>query len=76
MICDGKSTNDPKDSGLHTATFWDYKDHQDRVVYLWMAIAKYYANNTWVSMHLRQHQAGELMILDCGLQSNERASIS
>lgn len=41
-------TDEYQDSGLHKALFWDYKDHQDRVVQLWVELAKYYADNTWV----------------------------
>ncbi len=36
------------DSGIHKAMFLDFKDLQDRVVDLWVAIAKHYAGNTWV----------------------------
>lgn len=37
------------DSGLHRATFWEYKDHQDRATDLWVRIAKHYRGNTWVA---------------------------
>ena len=36
------------DSGTHVASSWDFKDHQDRGVELWIALAKHYAGNTWV----------------------------
>lgn len=37
------------DSGLHRAVFWEMKDLQDRAIEMWVAIAKYYASNTWVA---------------------------
>jgi aryl-phospho-beta-D-glucosidase BglC (GH1 family) len=40
------------DAGIHKALFWDYKDHQDRVVELWVHLAKHYANNHWVNPQL------------------------
>lgn len=38
-------------SDNHTsyAAFWDFKDHQDRTVWLWEQIALRYAGNTWVA---------------------------
>jgi aryl-phospho-beta-D-glucosidase BglC (GH1 family) len=37
-------------SDNHTsyAAFWDYKDHQDRCVWLWEEIARRYKDNNWV----------------------------
>jgi aryl-phospho-beta-D-glucosidase BglC (GH1 family) len=40
------------DSGIHKALFWDFRDHQDRVVQLWVELAKHYRGNTWVRLHL------------------------
>jgi aryl-phospho-beta-D-glucosidase BglC (GH1 family) len=31
------------------AAFWDFKDHQDRTVWLWERIAERYRDNTWVA---------------------------
>ncbi|KAK2787853.1 hypothetical protein FQN52_007032 [Onygenales sp. PD_12] len=31
------------------AAFWDYKDHQDRTVWLWQQIAARYKGNPWVA---------------------------
>ncbi|MCJ1309532.1 hypothetical protein MMC25_003192 [Agyrium rufum] len=31
------------------ASFWDYKDHQDRVVWLWEQIAARYKGNPWIA---------------------------
>lgn len=31
------------------ASFWDYKDHQDRTVWLWEKIAARYKGNPWVA---------------------------
>ncbi|KAF2012735.1 glycoside hydrolase family 5 protein [Aaosphaeria arxii CBS 175.79] len=38
-------------SDNHTsyAAFWDFKDHQDRTVWLWEHIARRYKDNTWVA---------------------------
>lgn len=48
------------DSGGHRATFWDYMDHQDRGVELWVAIAKRYRGNTWVSENARAVSISEM----------------
>ncbi|KAK1762536.1 glycoside hydrolase [Phialemonium atrogriseum] len=37
------------DTGIHKALFWDFKDFQDRMVNLWVEIAKHYRGNTWVA---------------------------
>ena len=37
------------DTGIHKALFWEFKDLQDRMVNLWVEIAKHYKDNTWVS---------------------------
>lgn len=37
------------DSGIHKALFWDFKDFQDRMVNLWVEIARHYKGNTWVA---------------------------
>ncbi|KAK0634552.1 glycoside hydrolase superfamily [Bombardia bombarda] len=37
------------DSGIHKALFWEFKDLQDRMVELWVEIAKHYKGNTWVA---------------------------
>ncbi|KAL2681092.1 hypothetical protein Neosp_008695 [[Neocosmospora] mangrovei] len=38
-------------SDNHTsyAAFWDFKDHQDRTVWLWEAFARRYKDNPWVA---------------------------
>lgn len=38
-------------SDNHTSygAFWDYKDHQDRTVWLWEKIAERYKDNTWIA---------------------------
>ncbi|KAJ3533118.1 hypothetical protein NM208_g8132 [Fusarium decemcellulare] len=38
-------------SDNHTsyAAFWDFKDHQDRTVWLWEALARRYKDNPWVT---------------------------
>jgi len=37
------------DNVTNYAAFWDHKDHQDRVIWLWREIAKRYKDNTWVA---------------------------
>ncbi|KAL4874577.1 putative glucanase [Aspergillus karnatakaensis] len=37
------------DNPTNYAAFWDYKDHQDRAVWLWEQIAQRYKDNTWVA---------------------------
>ena len=45
------SQNPDWHSDNHTsyAAFWDFKDHQDRTVWLWEQIAVRYAKNAWVA---------------------------
>ena len=37
------------DNPTHVASFWIYKEFQDRVIHLWKAIAEHYKNNPWVA---------------------------
>ncbi|KAG8625816.1 hypothetical protein KVT40_006217 [Elsinoe batatas] len=37
------------DNATNHAAFWDHKDHQDRVVWLWEQLAARYKGNTWVA---------------------------
>ena len=37
------------DNTTSYAAFWDYKDHQDRTVWLWEHIAARYRGNPWVA---------------------------
>ncbi|KIA75430.1 glucanase [Aspergillus ustus] len=37
------------DNPTNYAAFWDYKDHQDRTVWLWEQIAARYRGNPWVA---------------------------
>ncbi|KAL4981680.1 putative glucanase [Aspergillus falconensis] len=37
------------DNPTNYAAFWDYKDHQDRAVWLWEQIARRYKDNPWVA---------------------------
>ncbi len=37
------------DSGNNHASFWDFKDHQDRTVWLWEELAKHYVGNPWIA---------------------------
>ncbi|KAL4736114.1 putative glucanase [Aspergillus similis] len=37
------------DNPTKHAAFWEYKNHQDRIVWLWERIAERYKDNTWVA---------------------------
>ncbi|KAF6763595.1 endoglucanase family 5 glycoside hydrolase [Ephemerocybe angulata] len=37
------------DTGFHLATFWRYKDFQDRFVWLWKELATHYKGNPWIA---------------------------
>ncbi|KAI0364641.1 glycoside hydrolase [Pilatotrama ljubarskyi] len=45
----GQNTDWHADAGTHIANFWNHKDFQDRVVWLWEELAKHYVNNTWIA---------------------------
>ena len=45
----GQSQGWHADNTTDYAAFWDYKDHQDRTVWLWEQIAKRYKGNAWVA---------------------------
>lgn len=37
------------DNNTSYAAFWDFKDHQDRLVWLWKKLASIYKDNRWVA---------------------------
>lgn len=41
----GQNQDWHSDSGLTRAMFWEFKDHQDRAIQLWEALAKHYVGN-------------------------------
>lgn len=45
----GQSPGWHADNTTSYAAFWDYKDHQDRTVWLWEKIAARYKGNPWVA---------------------------
>jgi endo-1,4-beta-mannosidase len=45
----GQNTDWHSDAGTHIANFWNHKDFQDRVVWLWEELAKHYKDNTWIA---------------------------
>ncbi|PPQ70876.1 GH5 [Gymnopilus dilepis] len=45
----GQNTDWHSDHGGHIANFWNHKDHQDRVLWLWTELAKHYKNNKWIA---------------------------
>jgi hypothetical protein len=48
--CPGGQNQDwHSDSGIHKSMFWDFKVFQDAVINLWLELANYYKDNTWVA---------------------------
>lgn len=45
----GQNPDWHSDNVTNYAAFWDYKDHQDRTVWLWEQIAARYKDNPWVA---------------------------
>ncbi|KAH9939768.1 glycoside hydrolase [Epithele typhae] len=45
----GQNTDWHADAGTHIANFWNHKDFQDRVIWLWEELAKHYVGNTWIA---------------------------
>ncbi|CAG7934247.1 unnamed protein product [Penicillium olsonii] len=45
----GQNPDWHSDNPTGYAAFWDYKDHQDRTVWLWEQIATRYKDNPWVA---------------------------
>ncbi|KAJ6107754.1 hypothetical protein N7523_009077 [Penicillium sp. IBT 18751x] len=45
----GQNPDWHSDNPTSYAAFWDYKDHQDRTVWLWEQIAARYKHNPWVA---------------------------
>ena len=45
----GQSPGWHADNVTSYAAFWDYKDHQDRTVWLWEQIAERYKGNPWIA---------------------------
>lgn len=45
----GQNVDWHSDNSTNYAAFWEYKDHQDRTVWLWEQIAGRYRGNPWVA---------------------------
>ena len=45
----GQNPDWHSDNPTDYAAFWDFKDHQDRTVWLWEQLAKHYKDNGWVA---------------------------
>lgn len=45
----GQNPDWHSDNPTAWASFWDYKDHQDRTVWLWEKIAARYKGNPWIA---------------------------
>ena len=45
----GQNPDWHSDNPTNHAAFWDYKDHQDRTIWLWEQIAAHYKGNPWVA---------------------------
>jgi len=49
----GQNQDWHSDSGIHKALFWQHKNFQDRILDLWVALAKRYAGNAHVRFRYR-----------------------
>ncbi len=47
------------DNPTHVASFWNYKDFQDRALHLWEVIAERYKNNAWVAGYDVMNEPGD-----------------
>jgi Cellulase (glycosyl hydrolase family 5) len=45
----GQNPDWHSDNATNYAAFWDFKDHQDRTVWLWEQLAAHYRDNAWVA---------------------------
>ncbi|KAF8888372.1 glycoside hydrolase family 5 protein [Gymnopilus junonius] len=45
----GQNMDWHSDNGGHIANFWDHKDFQDRMLWLWTELAKHYKDNKWIA---------------------------
>jgi hypothetical protein len=45
----GQNPDWHSDNATNHAAFWDHRDHQDRVIWLWSTIAARYRANAWVA---------------------------
>jgi hypothetical protein len=45
----GQNPDWHSDNHSNYAAFWDFKDHQDRTIWLWTQIATHYATNPWIA---------------------------
>ncbi|KAF8197542.1 glycoside hydrolase family 5 protein [Pholiota molesta] len=45
----GQSGGWHADGGTHIAYFWQHKDFQDRLVWIWEQIAQHYKDNSWIA---------------------------
>ncbi|PPQ72122.1 hypothetical protein CVT26_006862 [Gymnopilus dilepis] len=45
----GQNPDWHSDNGGHIANFWNHKDFQDRVLWLWGELAKHYKDNKWIA---------------------------
>ncbi|KAF9530077.1 endo-1,4-beta-glucanase [Crepidotus variabilis] len=45
----GQNTDWHSDHGSHVANFWNHKDFQDRVLWLWKELAVHYKGNKWIA---------------------------
>ncbi|KAH6902672.1 endo-1,4-beta-glucanase [Coprinopsis sp. MPI-PUGE-AT-0042] len=45
----GQNTDWHSDHGGHIANFWNFKDFQDRSLWLWSELSKHYKGNKWIA---------------------------
>lgn len=64
----GQNTDWHSDNGGHIADFWNYKDNQDRVVWLWEQLAAHYKDNRWIAGYNPLNEPAEpthTRLVDC-----------
>jgi len=45
--------------GCNRAHMWEYKDHQDRAIQIWEAIAHHYKDNAWIAGYNPMNEPGD-----------------
>lgn len=45
----GQNPDWHSDNPTNYAAFWEYKDHQDRTIWLWSQLAEHYKSNPWIA---------------------------
>ena len=66
----GQNQDWHSDSGVHKAMFWQFKEFQDRMINLWIEIARRYKGNVYVRIFqpLVRSNMNLTTLTGCGLQ--------